>query len=229
MAGEPPRQLALDLPPMTSAARADFVAAPCNARALALVDRWPDWPARAQVLFGPEGVGKSHLAAIWAARAHVPRVALADLERQDLMELTAHGAVAIEDIAPDIADAALFHLLNLVRERGVFLLLTARQHPAAATYRLPDLASRLRAIPTTELGTPDESLLAALVVKLFADRGVEADEPLVRYLIPRVDRTVPALRAAVAAIDAAALAARRPVTRALAAQVLRANEPGDAQ
>jgi chromosomal replication initiation ATPase DnaA len=215
------RQLAFDLSHAESFLREDFVAGPSNRDAFALVARWPDWPAPVVALVGPKGSGKSHLAAIWAAEAGARFLAARALTAANLLAALATGALVVEDLAAGAFDeAALFHLLNLAREHEAFLLLTAAE---AADLRagLPDLASRLRAVPTVRLGAPDDALLRAVLVKLFADRQLQVDPGLIGFLAERIERSVPAAKAAVARLDAEALRLRRPVTRALAAELFR--------
>jgi chromosomal replication initiation ATPase DnaA len=221
-----PRQLALALAHRESFAREDFLAGPSNAAALALIDRWPDWPDRALAVVGPAGSGKSHLAAIWAERAGARMLSSRALEAPGLPGALATGALVVEDVrAGAFEEAALFHLLNLAREEGAFLLLTSRASPVGWPVRIPDLASRLRALPAAELGPPDDTLLQAVLIKLFADRQLAVDESLVGYLAARIERSIAAARAAVAALDQASLRLQRPVNRALAAATLRGLEP----
>jgi chromosomal replication initiation ATPase DnaA len=221
-----PRQLALALAHQESFAREDFLAGPPNAAALALVERWPDWPDRMLALVGPAGSGKSHLAAIWAERAGARLLSSRALEAPSLPGALATGALVVEDVRPGaFEEPALFHLLNLAREEGAFLLLTSRSSPLGWPVRIPDLASRLRALPVAELGPPDDALLRAVLIKLFADRQLAVDEALVGYLAARIERSIPAARAAVAALDQASLRLQRPVNRALAAATLRGFEP----
>lgn len=216
-----PRQLALALPHAESFARADFLPSPGNEAALTLIEAWPDWPARAVALVGPEGCGKSHLAAIWADRAGARFLAARALGTADLPAALATGALVIEDVGPGgFNERALFHLLNLAREEA-HVLLTARTAPAAWTIELADLGSRLRAIPAVSLASPDDALLRAVLVKLFADRQLDIEESLVTYLLARLERSFAALRRAVDELDREALRRQRPVTRALAAEVLK--------
>lgn len=215
-----PRQLALALPHAESFAREDFLSGGPNAAALAMVERWPDWPDRALLLVGPEGAGKSHLAAIWAEIAGARRVAARALGETNLIAALATGALVIEDAPAQLDERALFHLLNLMREEEAFLLITARTPPGSWSLALPDLASRLRAIPSVALTAPDDALLHALLIKLFADRQLAVDESLVRYLVTRIERSFAAAKAAVEALDREALRLKRPVTRALAAELL---------
>jgi chromosomal replication initiation ATPase DnaA len=217
-----PRQLALALGHEESFAREDFLAGSQNAAALALIERWPEWPARAMLLVGPEGSGKSHLAAIWAARSGARTIAAGELDEAGVPASLAAGALIVEDLATwHLEERALFHLLNLAREQGANLLFTARTLPAAWPVKLPDLVSRLREIPVVTLEPPDDVLLRAVLVKLFADRQLAVDESLIAYLVTRMERSFAAARAAVAALDREALRQQRPVTRALASELFR--------
>jgi chromosomal replication initiation ATPase DnaA len=221
-----PRQLTLALPHAESFSRDDFLPGPGNEAALLLIESWPDWPARVVALCGPAGSGKSHLAAIWAVSAGARFLAGRALAVGHLPAALATGALVLEDLAPEQLDErALFHLLNLAREHEAYVLMTARVAPAAWTIRLADLLSRLRAVPVVTLSPPDDALLRAVLVKLFADRQLAVDESLLTYLIKRIDRSFAAARAVVERLDREALRLRRPVTRALAAEALRASEP----
>jgi len=220
-----PHQLALALAHHESFAREDFLAGPSNAAALGMIERWPDWPDRALALVGPAGSGKSHLAAIWAERTGARLLSSRALD-EPLAGALATGALVVEDVRVGaFEELALFHLLNLAREQRAFLLLTSRTSPVTWPVRVPDLASRLRALPLAELRPADDALLRAVLIKLFADRQLAVDETLVGYLAARIERSVPAARAAVMALDQAALRLQRPVNRALAVEILRAPEP----
>jgi chromosomal replication initiation ATPase DnaA len=185
-----------------------------------LIERWPDWPDRAMLLVGPEGAGKSHLAAIWAQTSGARLVAARALESVNLPAMLATGALVVEDLAAGRFDErALFHLLNLVREEAASLLITARLLPAAIDLR--DLASRLSALPIVQLASPDDALLRAVIVKLFADRQLAVEESLIAYLMTRIERSFAAVRAAVERLDREALRQKRPATRALAGELFR--------
>ena len=217
-----PRQLALALPHAENFAREDFLSGPSNEAALRLVEQWPDWPARSAALVGPHGSGKSHLAAIWAGHAGARFLSGRALKATELPAALATGALVLEDLVPgELDERALFHLLNLAREEDAFLLLTARTAPAGWSVGIADLASRLRAIPAVTLSPPDDALWRAVLVKLFADRQLMIDASVVSYLATRLERSFAAARAAVDLLDREALRRQRPVTRALAAEVLR--------
>jgi chromosomal replication initiation ATPase DnaA len=219
-ASPPPRQLALALEHRESFAREDFIAGPGNAAALAVVDRWPDWPGRTMVLVGPEGAGKSHLAAVWAQRSGSRLMASRAMTAAMVPQELATGALVIEDDGTH-DEAALFHLLNLAWEQGAFLLITARVPPASWPVVLPDLASRLRALPLVEVAAPDDAMLRVVLVKLFADRQIAVADDLVDYLANRIERSFVGARRAVAALDREALRQMRPVSRTLAAEIYR--------
>lgn len=218
----PPRQLALALDHAEKLSREDFLPGPPNEAALAMIERWPDWPAHALAVTGPEGSGKSHLASIWAELAGARVVSARALQTPMLPDALATGALVLEDcVLGTLDERALFHLLNLVREQDGYLLLTARAVPASWPVVLPDLASRLRAIPVVLVSMPDDALLRAVMVKLFADRQLAVDESLVAYLLTRVDRSFAAVQSAVQRLDREALQRKRPVNRALAAELFR--------
>jgi chromosomal replication initiation ATPase DnaA len=217
-----PRQLAFALPHAESFTREDFLEGPANAAGLALIDSWPDWPNRIMLLVGPEGSGKSHLASIWAVQAGARSTAAHTLTADAVPNALATGALVVEDLrSSDVDERALFHLLNLAREEGAFVLMTARTPPSAFQIELRDLRSRLRALPMVSLLPPDDHLCRALVVKFCADRQLAVDEAVVGYLSTRVERSYAALRKAVELLDTEALRLGRPVTRALAAELLR--------
>ncbi|MGH6790783.1 MAG: chromosomal replication initiator DnaA [Pseudolabrys sp.] len=217
-----PRQLALALDHAESFAREDFLSGPPNEAALALIDRWPDWPDRMVVLVGPEGSGKSHLASIWASEVGARALSAHSLTHINLPLALATGALVVDDVAPESVDErALFHLLNLAREERASLLLTARSVPAAWTLEIRDLSSRLRVLPVVSVAPPDDALLRSLIVKLAADRQLQVDEGLVSFITARIERSFAGARAAVTRLDHEAMRQQRPVTRALAAELLR--------
>ncbi len=218
-----PRQLALALCHAENFAREDFLSGPSNAVALALVDAWPDWSHRTVMLTGPEGSGKSHLAAMWAQAAGARLIAARAVEEANVPAALATGALVVEDVvAGSFEEKALFHLLNLAREQDAFVMLTARTPPA--TFAIADLTSRLKALPVVAIAPPDDGLLRAVLLKLFSDRQLAVDEALLGYVGTRIERSFAAARAVVALLDAEAMRRKRPLTRALAAEILRTSE-----
>jgi chromosomal replication initiation ATPase DnaA len=213
------RQLAFDLPSAEAMTREHFFVAPSNALALAAVDGWQDWPGRKLMLIGPEGAGKTHLARIWAALTGAVILPAETLDGQDIASLTGRAVVVEDADRLGEAEAQLFHLHNLVTTTGV-LLLTARTPPRDWGMTLPDLKSRMQATPIAQLDGPDDALLSAVLVKLFADRQISVPANLIPYLISRMPRSIGAARALVATLDTRTLAAGRPITRALAGEIL---------
>jgi chromosomal replication initiation ATPase DnaA len=219
-----PRQLAFALAHAESFTRDNFLEGPSNTAGLALVDSWPDWPNRIMLLVGPEGSGKSHLAAIWAEQSGARSTSAHALTAAAVPGALATGALVVDDLkSSDVDERALFHLLNLAREDEASVLITARVPPSALQIELRDLRSRLRAIPTVLLLPPDDQLFRALIVKFCADRQLAVDEAVVSYLTTRIERSYAAVRQAVEFLDTEALRLGRPVTRALAAELLRGN------
>jgi chromosomal replication initiation ATPase DnaA len=221
-----PAQLALPLGHRPAFGRADFLVAPSNAAAVAWLDRWPDWPGPALALHGPSGCGKSHLAQVWRARAGARLLRpsmLAGAEPPGLLDGARACLIDPEgdgDRPAGLDERALLHLYNHLVELGGHLLLTARHPPAGWRLMLPDLRSRLCAAPAVAVGAPDDGLIAAVLVKLFADRQLAVGADVIGYLQTHMERSFEAARRVVAALDEAALAARRRVTVPLARQVL---------
>jgi chromosomal replication initiation ATPase DnaA len=217
-----PRQLAFALPHAESLTRDNFLEGPANEAGLSLVESWPDWPNRIMLLVGPEGSGKSHLAAIWAEQAGARSTSAHALTAASVPGALATGALVVEDLKPQGFDErAMFHLMNLAREDNAFVLMTARVPPSAFEIELRDLRSRLRAVATVPLLPPDDLLFRALIVKFCADRQLIVDEAVVSYLANRIERSCAAARQAVELLDSEALRLSRPVTRALAVELLR--------
>lgn len=219
-----PRQLILNLPVRTALGREDFFVSPANAVAVAMIDAPERWPQGKLLLTGPQGAGKSHLAAVWASGNDAVTVQAAALRSDAVPTLAARGKVLVED-ADRIArqtesETALFHLHNLTLATGGQLLLTANDTPAHWGLGLADLQSRMEATACVTIAAPDDALLSAVFLKLFADRQLQVAPSLIAYLISRMDRSFATVHTLVAALDARALALGRPVTRALAAEVL---------
>mgnify|MGYP000182789881 FL=1 len=217
-------QMAFDLPVRSATGREDFFVSPSNAVAVAQIEAWRDWPQRKLVLVGPEGAGKTHLAHVWADASGARIVAAGDLAGAGIEALATLGAVAVEDadrIAGDrAAEEALFHLHNLILAEGGTLLLTARTAPRLWPLTLPDLRSRLEATASATLEAPDDALLAAVLVKLFADRQIAVPPRLISYLVGRMDRSFAAAQALVADLDRRALETGRKISERLAAELL---------
>jgi chromosomal replication initiation ATPase DnaA len=209
------RQHALDLPVEPRYGRNDFLVSDSNRAALASIERWPDWPARALALYGPPGSGKTHLAHLWCKEAGATLIA-----GETLAQPEALPAVVAVDNAERTAERPLLHLYNLCLERRGSLLLTMRAPPAALPIALADLASRLRALPVVGIAPPDDELLAAVLLKHFADRQVSVAPGVVAYLVPRIERSFAAAARLAAELDRRALAAGRPITVSLARAVL---------
>jgi chromosomal replication initiation ATPase DnaA len=218
-------QLPLELPHRPALGRADFLVAPCNAAAVAWLDHWPRWPAPALALSGPPGSGKSHLAQVFAARSGARFIASAALTTAAVPALLGNASAAIVDDADGAGQEPLLHLYNLLAERRGHLLVAAREPPARWNLALADLRSRLVAAPVAAVAPPDEALIAALLIKLFADRQLQVGEGVVAYLALQLERSFAAVQGAVAELDAAALAEHRRITVPLAKRVLRI-EPG---
>jgi chromosomal replication initiation ATPase DnaA len=216
-----PPQLPLDLPHREAQGAEDFLVSSANAAAVEVVDAWPDWTYPAVGVIGPRGAGKSHLANVWRLRSGAHVVSASELGEPVVAAFESHGALVVEDIDRGIgAEQILFHLLNLARERKYAVLLTSRAAPGEIPIALPDLRSRLRALPLAPIEPPDEGLLKAVLVKLFSDRQLAVEPHIVSYLALHMDRSMETANYVVAAVDRLSLAKQRKVTRAIAAEAL---------
>lgn len=220
-------QLAFDLSYRPALARADFVVAGANADALAWLERWPDWPATAMALTGPPGSGKSHLAQIWREQAAARAIAPSALATASLPTLLGDSRAVLIDDADRAAELPLLHLFNMMAERRGHILLVAREPPGRWGIGVPDLRSRLLTVPVVSVAAPDEVLLGALLVKLFADRNQPVPREVVAFLALRLERSFAAAQEAVAALDRASLSARRRITVPLARGVLALRDEGE--
>lgn len=216
-------QLALDLRHRAAMGREDFLVSPSNADAVAWVDKWPDWPGPALVLFGPAGCGKTHLGQVWRKQTNA-----------ELFDPTADadfsqpaGPVFVD--APDDprCDERIFHLYNAAAAAGTHLLVTTRTPPTRWEKRLPDLKSRLGAVPNIRIHAPDETLITAVMVKMFADQQMDVGVDVLNYLVNRMDRSFETARILVERLNNVSLAARRGITVPLARQVLEEIENPD--
>lgn len=213
-------QFALELPFEPSFAREQFLVAPSNADALAMIERWPSWPDRVLLLVGPPGSGKSHLAAIWARRAHAYAASPGDLPPLDRLMARKPEAIVVDGLEDVRDETALFHLLNHANENSIPVLLTGRSRPHEDRVSLPDLLSRIRRAPLIEIGAPDEELIRSVLEKLFRDRQLVVKSGLADYLTLRLERSLEAARAFVRDLDREALMRGRRLTRVLAGELL---------
>lgn len=213
------QQLPFDLPPRQAMGAADFVASHSNQAALTLVDAWPDWPASALAVHGPAGCGKTHLGHVFQEKAGDSALFLtAPTSLPELPELPEKPILILDE--PQLDETAFFHLLNRVKNEGGSLLLLSREAPARWDVKLPDLASRLKAIPSVEVSPPDDALLAAVLVKHFADRQINVAPDVIDYLLKVIERSFAAAADIAERLDRAALAEGRAITIPLVRRVL---------
>jgi chromosomal replication initiation ATPase DnaA len=217
------RQIPLDLPVAPAFQREDLIVTKANRMAVDMIDAWPDWPGSVLVLCGPPGSGKSHIASAWASAsgaAHVPIDALATAAQENALNYV------VEDAGPgNVPEQALFHLLNHVRAEGGSCLITSRSLPSSWQVALPDLASRLRAAHFVEISAPDDALLSAVMVKLFADRQMTPASQIIDYLISRMERSLEFAGRLVTEIDRETLARGTKVSKSLVGDVLSRLQP----
>lgn len=219
-----PAQLVFDLALRPALGAEDFMVSSANAAAVALVDRWPDWPLASAYVAGPARSGKSHLANVWRLKSGAAKpIEASALIESAVEQLGRDGALVIENVDRGVGcEQTFFHLLNLAREHRRHLLITAACDPGNLQITLPDLRSRLRALPLVRIDAPDHDLLRAVLVKLFNDRQLIVEPHVIEHLVLHMERSMAAATEIAGEIDRRALASKRRVTRALAAEVLAA-------
>lgn len=214
------RQLTLDLPVRAALGREDFFVSAANAHAVARIDTQNTWPRGKLALVGPAGSGKTHLAHVWATETGARVVPSANITALDIGALSTGLAVDDADALPGSAEATLFHIHNRLGELELPLLLIGQAPPARWSITLPDLRSRLEATDVVRIEPPDDALLAAVLVKLFSDRGLVVPPNLIDWMLRRMDRSFAAAQDLVRRLDEEALSEGRAVTRRLAARLL---------
>ena len=219
------QQLVLNLGHRVAMDRENFLVSDSNAQAVEWIDRWPHWPARSLVIWGPLASGKTHLGYVWCAKSNADYITAKDVRSENAAGLRKRNAFLFLDDVDQLAgnscdEEALLHLYNYMLETDGALLLAAAKAPAFWPVALADLSSRMKALQGAVIAPPDDSLLAALLVKQFLDRQLRVGEEVVTNLVPRIERSFAAILQIVAAIDAVALERLRPVTVPLVREVL---------
>jgi chromosomal replication initiation ATPase DnaA len=214
------RQLALDLPVRVARDREDFLVTPSNGAAVALIDQWPNWPSYAALIVGPTGSGKTHLCHVFAGIAGAEVISGDALTVESAAGRAEQPIVAVEMSGAPFNETALFHLLNRARQTGGNVLLTAQQPATQWGIRLPDLASRLGAVPIVALAVPDDELLQGVLLKHFADRQLVPQPSAMTYIMQRMPRNLDAVAKLAAELDRRALEERKALSRPFVAKVL---------
>lgn len=215
-------QLVMPFGPSTSYEPADFLRGAGNEEAFDLIERWPDWPYSMVLIHGPEGCGKTHLAHVFAARARATFLASGRVGTAPADQLLTGNHAWVLDSIEEVTDApALAQLINHVRARGDYLLMTARHAAPELPFTLPDLNSRLRALPALALGAPDDALLMGLLAKQFADRQLRIAPDVLKLAVQHIERSYEAAQGFVRALDRMSLARGRAITVALVREALK--------
>lgn len=219
------QQIPLDLTHRPAHGREDFMVAPCNEQAVSWIDRWPEWPAPALILYGPAACGKSHLASVWASKTNAKKVSSDDLTTLNADQIAdMSDCLVIDPIDPWLGyrdvETTLFHLYNIMKENQRTMLITMRMAPTHIDFDIADLASRLRAAPAISIETPDDTLLSALLVKMFADRQLQISTDVLKYILPRMERSFVAAHNLVEEADKRALSEKRGISIPLIRSIL---------
>lgn len=222
-------QLPLDLRFHAAKGRDDFIVSPCNQMAAALVESWPSWPGqiRAVNITGAPASGKSHLAAVWQNMSNAQ--CLKSLNAEILAQTGGQAHFVLEDVAPgrEWDEEQLFLLLTRIKDNDGSVMILSATPISQMDWVLPDLRSRLRAITLTEIGAPDDILLAALLEKYFADRQLAVPQTVLHYVVARIERSFVAVANLVEEMDKQALAHKKKVSLGLARDILAQQANGE--
>ena len=204
-------QLSLDLPYRVAYGREAFWVAPCNAQAVAWIDKYPDWPVPAVFICGPSGSGKTHLVHLFTENVIDGRLLTSDYRPPFQKK------IAIENVDKLASEEALLHLFNFIKELGGNLLLTARSVPR---FSLPDLQSRMALVPKIEIEMPDEQVIQMVAKKAFEDRHILVEESVLNYLATHLTRSFPLVQQVVELADKKSLSEGRKITIPILKQVI---------
>ena len=223
------RQLALEFEHRPCFAAEDFLISKCNRNAVQLMESWPNWPYFALCIFGPSGCGKTHLAHVFSdiIAEHSPTpYKIPTLEASKIKMSDAHNLfeksryIIIENLENLKNQEALFHLYNTYRDLGGNILFTAQEAPARLHFSLPDLRSRMNIVPAIEITSPDDELLSALLLKLFADRQIMPSPEIINFILANMERSFTFARDLIAEIDYISLAKKRSISTNIVKEAL---------
>lgn len=213
---------------------ATLVVARANEAAARLLTDWAAWPGGALALSGPQGSGKTHLALAWALETGARELApQATSEEAAEMFAETGGRLLIDDADGPRDDAMLWRLLDLTRARKGAVLLVGARPPGDWTTPIPDLRSRLQALPVARLGEPDEAFLEVVLRRVCREQFIQLSDDAAKYLSKRMPRTFAAAHALAAELDRSIVKGARPVSVAVAKRALlaleadRAEDPND--
>ncbi|WP_022681948.1 chromosomal replication initiator protein DnaA [Sphingobium bisphenolivorans] len=192
------RQISLPFDRPDRASGDEFLVSGANRLAVSHLERWRDWPLSVSVLSGPRLSGRSTLARHFSA---------------------ASGATIIDD-AQTCEEQMLFNAWNEAQTQRRPLLMIADAPPTRWNVALPDLRSRLAAVPHVAIAEPDEALAAALIERALSCAGASYAADLPDWLLRRIERSYAAIAAVTRLLDEAALSSGRKISIAMAKEVL---------
>jgi len=199
---------------------ADFIRGEANSEALSWMERWPDWPYSIILLHGPSRSGKTHLCHLFAARTGASFIDPARIGKSPADQILTGNHAWVLDGLEGVDEAGLAQLINHARARGDYLLITATQSAHSHPFRLPDLSSRLKALPAVALGSPDEALLSGVLAKSFADLQLRIAPEVLSYAINQLERSYEAVAHFAKVIDELSLTRGRAITIPLVKEAL---------
>ena len=93
-----------------------------------------------------------------------------------------------DNICDNVDPEFLFHLINIIKEKSAFLLLSSSKMLIDIKWNLEDLKSRIKNIHQLEIENPDDDLVKILLTKYFAKRQLKIDLKIIDYISSNVKR-----------------------------------------
>lgn len=206
------QQLCLEFPISAKYEIEDYYVSEDNHKIIEFIKKWPNWGeekySKILILYGEEGCGKSHLVHIWQK---ISNAKFLSKETYSNPYSYIEKSFVLENIE-NLDQEMLMHLINVVEEKQQYLLMTSRVMPINLKFTLPDLSSRIRAIPFFTINTPSNELFKAVLYKHLSDRNLQVNMVAIDYIIPRIERSFTKLIRFVNKLEAASRISKKPIT-----------------
>ncbi len=205
----------------------DFIESTENREALTYLTQWPNWNSNGLVITGEHGVGKTHLASLWAQSANAVCVLRSCLNNnpRDLFDHTQGNRCnfVFDNFQDFLIDQHwLFDFYNIAKEKRRFFIITDVTPPALWNVSLKDLKSRLSLLPMIRIASHGDELLFKVTKKLARDYDIEISDDVVEYILMVCQRYIPEISLVLKTLDKLALQQKKSLTLGFVRKYLRA-------